>query len=115
MKPKYGKDACPNAFIIGCVARNQHRKNIPRLIKGYAQFVKANNLTPDETKLFSGTLTSMDWDKLGIGAFGLLRPVAGAFDFSVSQDIKIQYSMTTGVGDTVKLSEFLAEFIPAPI
>ena len=44
LNPKYGKEDKPDAFIVGCVARNQHRKNIPRLIKGFAQFVHANNL-----------------------------------------------------------------------
>ena len=58
LKPKYGEEDRPDAFVVGCVARNQHRKNIPRLIKGYAQFVKANNLSSDETKL----LLHMDWN-----------------------------------------------------
>jgi len=58
MNPKYGKEVKPDAFIVGCVARNQHRKNIPRLIKGYAQFVKENNLSPNDTKL----LLHMDWN-----------------------------------------------------
>ena len=58
MKPKYGGEYKPNAFIVGCVARNQHRKNIPRLIKGYAQFVQQNKLTPNETRL----LLHMDWN-----------------------------------------------------
>ena len=48
----------PKCFVVGCVARNQHRKNIPRLIKGFAQFVKENKLTPDDTKL----LLHMDWN-----------------------------------------------------
>ena len=30
MKPMYGNISKPNAFIVGCVARNQHRKNLPR-------------------------------------------------------------------------------------
>jgi glycosyltransferase involved in cell wall biosynthesis len=58
MTPKYGEINKPNAFVVGCVARNQHRKNIPRLIKGFAQFVKNNKLSPDETKL----LLHMDWN-----------------------------------------------------
>jgi len=48
----------PNAFVVGCVARNQHRKNLPRLIKGFAQFVKKNKLGPDEAKLLLHT----DWE-----------------------------------------------------
>ena len=52
------KEGKPDAFVVGCVARNQHRKNIPRLIKGYAQFVKNNNLSPNDTKL----LLHMDWN-----------------------------------------------------
>jgi len=58
MNPMYGKGVKPNAFIVGCVARNQHRKNIPRLIKGFAQFVQKNELSPDECKL----ILHMDWN-----------------------------------------------------
>ena len=58
MKPKYGSEDKPDAFIVGCVARNQHRKNIPRLVKGFAQFVKQNNLSPDQAKL----ILHMDWN-----------------------------------------------------
>jgi len=87
LNPRYGKDPCPEAFIVGCVARNQHRKNIPRLIKGYAQFVKNNNLTPDKTKL----LLHMDWnDAMGwkIESFSkqygiedyLMPPLMGVLD-----------------------------------
>ena len=39
--------------MVGCVARNQHRKNLPRLMKGFAQFVKKNKLTPEEVKLIT--------------------------------------------------------------
>ena len=46
-----------DAFVVGCVARNQHRKNIPRLIKAFASFVKKNKLSPKEAKL----LLHMDW------------------------------------------------------
>ena len=48
----------PKRFIVGCVARNQHRKNIPRLIKGFAQFVQKNKLSPDQ----AGLLLHMDWN-----------------------------------------------------
>ena len=58
LNPRYGDKPCPQAFIVGCVARNQHRKNIPRLVKGFAQFVKKNNLSPDEAKL----ILHMDWN-----------------------------------------------------
>lgn len=87
LNPQYGKDACPDAFIVGCVARNQHRKNIPRLIKGYAQFVKNNKLSPKETKL----LLHMDWNdamgwkieefskQYGIEKY-LLPPLMGVLD-----------------------------------
>ena len=58
-KPLYGgKEKPKNIFIVGCVARNQHRKNIPRLIKGFAQFVKKRNLSPKEVKL----MLHMDWN-----------------------------------------------------
>mgnify|MGYP003651193528 CR=1 FL=1 len=56
-KPKV-IDRGHKAFVVGCVARNQHRKNIPRLIKGFAQFVKDNDLNPDQIKL----LLHMQWD-----------------------------------------------------
>ena len=58
LTPQYGKEACPDAFIVGCVARNQHRKNIPRLVKGFAQFVKKRNLSPKQAKL----ILHMDWN-----------------------------------------------------
>jgi len=87
MKPKYGEGYKPNAFVVGCVARNQHRKNIPRLIKGYAQFVQKNKLTPNETRL----LLHMDWndvmgwrfpdfaEQYGIEDY-LLPPLMGTLD-----------------------------------
>jgi len=85
--PKYGKYEKPNAFVVGCVARNQHRKNIPRLIKGFAQFVQKNNLSPEECKL----LLHMDWnDNMGwkiedfskqYGVFEyLMPPLMGVLD-----------------------------------
>ncbi len=87
LKPKYGSMDKPDVFMVGCVARNQHRKNIPRLIKGYAQFVKENNLTPDDTKL----ILHMDWndamgwkfpdfaDYYGIADY-LMPPLMGVLD-----------------------------------
>jgi glycosyltransferase involved in cell wall biosynthesis len=87
LKPKYGSMEKPDVFMVGCVARNQHRKNIPRLIKGYAQFVKENNLTPDDTKL----ILHMDWndamgwkfpefaDYYGIADY-LMPPLMGVLD-----------------------------------
>ena len=60
-KPKLGIK--PNdAFVVGCVARNQHRKNIPRLMRGYKHFVEENKLKPKDTKL----LLHMYW-KDGMG------------------------------------------------
>ena len=56
-KPKFKMNK-PSAFIVGTVARNQHRKNIPRLIRAYAKFVKDNKLTPAETMLN----LHMDWN-----------------------------------------------------
>jgi len=87
IKPMYGDKPKPNAFVVGCVARNQHRKNIPRLIKGYAQFVQKNKLTPNETRL----LLHMDWnDAMGwrfpdfAAQYGLeeylLPPLMGTLD-----------------------------------
>tara|TARA_R100001509_G_scaffold165363_1_gene146617 strand:+ start:3154 stop:4551 length:1398 start_codon:yes stop_codon:yes gene_type:complete len=55
-KPKPGLRP-DEAFTVGCVARNQHRKNIPRLMRGFAHFVKTNNLKPKDAKL----LLHMDW------------------------------------------------------
>ena len=49
----------PNdAFVVGCVARNQHRKNIPRLMRSFKIFVERNNLTPDDAKL----MLHMHWE-----------------------------------------------------
>ena len=58
LAPKYGDKECPDVFMVGCVARNQHRKNIPRLVKGFAQFVKKKNLSPKEARL----ILHMDWN-----------------------------------------------------
>jgi len=87
LNPKYGNEICPKAFIVGCVARNQHRKNIPRLIKGFAQFVKKRNLSPEQAKL----ILHMDWndamgwkfpsfaEHYGIGKY-LMPPLMGNLD-----------------------------------
>ena len=62
LDPSYGKEKlskiAPDAFVVGCVARNQHRKNIPRLIKGFKEFVVRNELKPDQAKL----ILHMDWN-----------------------------------------------------
>jgi len=52
----------PDTFIVGCVARNQHRKNIPRLMRSFKIFVERNNLKPEDAKL----MLHMDWaDHMG--------------------------------------------------
>jgi len=95
MEPKYGKEKKPDAFIVGCVARNQHRKNIPRLVKGFAQFVKQNKLSPDQAKL----LLHMDWnDAMGwkfpdfAAQYGiedyLMKPLMGTLDANQALDEK---------------------------
>jgi len=62
LNPMYGKkplkDIADGAFVVGCVARNQHRKNIPQLIKGFKEFVDRNDLKPDQAKL----ILHMDWN-----------------------------------------------------
>jgi len=62
LNPMYGdkplKDIAGDAFIVGCVARNQHRKNIPQLIKGFKEFVDRNDLSPKDTRL----VLHMDWN-----------------------------------------------------
>jgi glycosyltransferase involved in cell wall biosynthesis len=95
MNPKYGAEEKPDAFIVGCVARNQHRKNIPRLVKGFAQFVKKNNLSPDEAKL----MLHMDWNdgmgwkfpdfakQYGIEEY-LMKPLMGSLDNREALDEK---------------------------
>ena len=47
-----------DAFVVGTVARNQHRKNIPRLMKAYKAFVEENKLTPKDSRL----LLHMFWE-----------------------------------------------------
>ena len=91
LEPKYGrkklKDIAPDAFVVGCVARNQHRKNIPQLVKGFKEFVDRNNLKPEQAKL----ILHMDWnDAMGwkfpsfaeyydLGEY-LLPPLMGVLD-----------------------------------
>ena len=91
MNPNYGKvpltDVAGDAFVVGTVSRNQHRKNIPRLVKGFAQFVKKNNLSPKQAKL----ILHMDWqdfmgwpfpqfaDQYGVGDY-LLPSLMGTLD-----------------------------------
>ena len=61
-KPKIVPKPNPDTFIIGCVARNQHRKNIPRLLRSFKMFVEDNDLGPDDAKL----MLHMDWmDHMG--------------------------------------------------
>jgi len=61
-KPQEVAKPNPDTFIVGCVARNQHRKNIPRLMRSFKIFVERNNLTPDDAKL----MLHMDWkDHMG--------------------------------------------------
>jgi len=61
-KPKDIQKPDPDCFIVGCVARNQHRKNIPRLMRSFKIFVERNKLTPDDAKL----MLHMDWmDHMG--------------------------------------------------
>jgi glycosyltransferase involved in cell wall biosynthesis len=57
-KPKEVPKPNPDTFIIGCVARNQHRKNIPRLLRAFKLFVEQNDLTPEDAKL----MLHMDWN-----------------------------------------------------
>jgi len=95
MNPKYGNEEKPDAFIVGCVARNQHRKNIPRLVKGFAQFVKQNKLGPDQAKL----LLHMDWNdamgwkfpdfarQYGVEDY-LMKPLMGTLDANQALDEK---------------------------
>jgi len=91
LNPMYGdkplKKVAGDAFIVGCVSRNQHRKNIPRLVKGFAQFVKKNKLSPKEAKL----MLHMDWtdymgwqfpqfaDQYGVGEY-LMPPLMYKLD-----------------------------------
>ena len=93
LNPKYGQDNKPDAFIVGCVARNQHRKNIPQLIKGFKEFVDRNDLKPDEAKL----ILHMDWndamgwqfpefaEKYGIAEY-LMSPLMGVLDAGEALD-----------------------------
>ena len=91
LEPMYGKDklkdVAGDAFVVGCVARNQHRKNIPRLVKGFKEFVDRNDLKPDQAKL----ILHMDWnDAMGwkfpefAAQYGLedylLPPLMGVLD-----------------------------------
>ena len=70
----------------------------------------------NEVKMFSGDIHSgLDWDKLGLIGLGLLRKPYLDIPFHTGpQTFKIQYAMGLGTGLSVILSEFLAEFIPAP-
>jgi glycosyltransferase involved in cell wall biosynthesis len=97
LTPMYGdkplKDIVGDAFVIGCVARNQHRKNIPVLIKGFKEFVDRNDLKPTDVRL----LLHMDWqDTMGwqIGPFAemygvqdyLMPPLMGMLDAGEALD-----------------------------
>ena len=52
------KELVGDAFVVGCVARNQHRKNIPILFKGFKEFVERNELKPKDVRL----IMHMDWN-----------------------------------------------------
>ncbi len=87
LNPLYKGKGKEGEFVVGCVARNQHRKNLPRLIKGFAQFVKRNNLSSKKVKL----LLHMDWNdamgwkfpefakQYGVEEY-LLPPIMGTLD-----------------------------------
>tara|TARA_R110000824_G_scaffold284408_1_gene472708 strand:- start:368 stop:1849 length:1482 start_codon:yes stop_codon:yes gene_type:complete len=129
VSPMYGGKKKPDAFVVGCVARNQHRKNIPRLIKGYAQFVKNNNLSPEDSKL----LLHMDWNdamgwrfpefakNYGIEEY-LMEPLMGVLDRGESiseKDMANLYNCmdvfvlpTAGEGFGIPTVEAMASGVP---
>jgi len=96
LKPLYGHAPRPEAFVVGCVARNQHRKNLPRLVKGFAQFVKANNLSPEDAKLIihGDWNDAMGWKfpdfaaQYGVQEY-LMPPLMGTLDSgeAISEDM----------------------------
>jgi glycosyltransferase involved in cell wall biosynthesis len=97
MEPMYGdkklSEIAEGAFVVGCVARNQHRKNIPQLIKGFKEFVDRNDLKSDQVKL----ILHMDWnddmgwkfplfaEQYGIEDY-LLPPLMGQLDAGEAPD-----------------------------
>ena len=97
LEPKYGdkplKEIAEGAFVVGCVARNQHRKNIPQLIKGFKEFVDRNDLKPKDVRL----ILHMDWndamgwkfpafaEQYGLGDY-LLPPLMGVLDMGEALD-----------------------------
>ena len=79
-KPQDVPKPNPDTFIVGCVARNQHRKNIPRLMRSFQMFVEKNNLTPDDTRL----LLHMDWnDHMGWKIDHMAKNVYGIEDYMI--------------------------------
>ena len=129
LRGKYGKLNKPDAFVVGCVARNQHRKNIPRLIKGFAQFVQKNNLSPDEAKL----ILHMDWgdsmgwpfpafaDQYGVGKY-LMPPLMGVLDngeAATEEEMALMYNCmdvfvlpTAGEGFGIPSVEAMSSGVP---
>ena len=76
-KPTIVPKPNPDTFIVGCVARNQHRKNIPRLMRAFKIFVEDNDLSPEDAKL----LLHMDWtDHMGWN----IEYMAGAHVFDIA-------------------------------
>jgi len=111
-----------NKFVVGCVGRNQSRKNLPALFKAFAEFSKDK----DDAVLFmhcdpvdpQGTNLNDLSKKLGIKdkvTYGLRRFTLGVSEFRVNlayNVMDIHVLPTTGEGFGLPIVESMAVGIP---
>lgn len=140
MREKYFPQIKPETLLFGSIARNNPRKHHMRLLRAFELFVKQNNLTPDDVRLYlhldpkdammhtrlnAHDYFFIEWiDILEIGQY-IIYPDTEGYNFAkgVSEDelfermscIDIHVNATGGEGFGVPTVESMAMGIPQVI